>query len=130
MAMRCRLGAGYVADELGDEVRADPLVHEHLEISWTHRGPLRRIHAHDTLLILRVEVAGHGIEPAEVTEGTGKNKHLEHLPVIGCQLDRLRRTDVHTVGCLDRELPPRDRNGASTRPYEENYVAGAQAHDR
>src|SRR5882757_9406729 len=130
MAMRSRLGAGYVADELGDEVGADPLIHQHLEVSWTHRGALLRIHAYDTLFILRVEVIGHVVEPLDLAAVTGKHKHLEHLTAVSRELDRLRRTDVHTVGCLDRELAARDRNCAGTRAHEDNHVTRSQAHNR
>src|SRR5579862_5348842 len=44
MAMRRGLGPGDVANELRDDVGSNPLVHEHLEVSRAHRGPLIRIH--------------------------------------------------------------------------------------
>src|SRR3569833_3721947 len=49
VAMRGGLGRRYVADELSDEVGADALVHENLEITRSHRHALLRINRDDPL---------------------------------------------------------------------------------
>src|ERR1700730_2853505 len=130
VTMRCSLGARYVADELCDDLGSDPLVHEDLEVSRAHRGTLVRIHRHDPLFAVRVEVGGHFVQPGYLAQRTGKNKQLQRLPDIGRELNRFGRPDVHPVGGLHGESAARDRHRAGTCADEQDHVTRTQAHDR
>src|SRR6266702_2380915 len=130
VAMRCCLGRRYVADELGNDVGSDPLVHEDLEVARAHRGTLVRIHGHYALFVLRLEVGRHGVQPRDLSQRAGKDKHLECLTGVRGKLDRFRRADVHPIGRLHRKRAARDRDRAGPRADEQDHIAGAQADER
>src|SRR5882762_7254498 len=101
--MRRGLGGRYVTDELRDDVGSDPLVHQDLEVAWTHRSAPFRIDRDDPFGKLRIKVGGHLIHPADLAQWAGKDKHLERLSRLSGELDCFRRTDVDTVCCFHRD---------------------------
>src|SRR5579864_3260328 len=107
-----------VTDELSDDLGADALVHQDLEVPGPHRRALSRVNRNDALLTLRVEVARHGLEPVDPPERTCEHEHLECLAGIRGQLDCLRGSNIDPVCGLDGESPSRDRDGAGSLAYE------------
>src|SRR6202008_4461580 len=80
VAVRRRLRGRNVADELGNDSRADAFVDEDLEVPRPHLGTLRGIDRDDALRLLRVEVVRHLLEPLDLPQRTGKDEHPEGLP--------------------------------------------------
>src|ERR1700722_16307838 len=130
MALRGGLVARNVADELRDDLRADALVDQHLEVARAHGGALLGIDRYHALTIAGIEVLRHRIRPGQLPERTGERKDPQHLTLSGSELHGLARADVYPIGRPHLEAAPRDVDRALAGHDEEDHVALAEGEHR